>query len=208
MAETKATITRAKAPGGAVARRGRPRSAQARRKVLSAARRLLEEGGVAAVTMEAVAARAGVGKPTIYRTWPNALAVAMAALLDQAPEAEPLGADAGLRALRAQLRRTIAAFSTPVGRNAAALIAAADQNTEIAKAFRNGVILASRTEGLALLAEAAAGGEIEAGMDLEAAADMVYGAVFFRLLLGHQPLTPELADALVDRLQAQPAKKG
>ena len=58
-------------------RRGRPRSETARRKVLAAARELLAERGLAGLTMEGIAARAGVGKPTIYRQWPNAQAVAM-----------------------------------------------------------------------------------------------------------------------------------
>ena len=64
-----------KTPG--TKKRGRPRSAVARRKILAAAAAMLNEGGLSAVTMEGIAARAGVGKPTIYREWPNAQAVAM-----------------------------------------------------------------------------------------------------------------------------------
>jgi AcrR family transcriptional regulator len=48
-------------------RRGRPRSEEARRAIMKAARELLAEGGPGALTMEAVASRAGVGKPTVYR---------------------------------------------------------------------------------------------------------------------------------------------
>ena len=56
---------------------------------ISAARALLDSGGLAAVTMDRVAALAGVGKPTIYRHWPNAHAVAMAAFLETATTPEP-----------------------------------------------------------------------------------------------------------------------
>ena len=61
--------------------RGRPRSASAHAAILAAAHEILMEEGLTGVTVEAIAARAGVGKPTIYRTWPNAYAVAMAALI-------------------------------------------------------------------------------------------------------------------------------
>ena len=57
--------------------RGRPRSEAARQAILQAARELLADGGPGAVTMEAVAARAGVGKPTVYRWWPDRHAVAI-----------------------------------------------------------------------------------------------------------------------------------
>ncbi|HEX9158687.1 MAG TPA: helix-turn-helix domain-containing protein, partial [Rhizomicrobium sp.] len=64
--------------------RGRPRDPATRKKILTAASQLLDEDGLPAVTMEAIAARAGVGKPTIYREWPNAQAVAMSAFLARA----------------------------------------------------------------------------------------------------------------------------
>ena len=63
--------------------RGRPRSTKAMKAILRAARKLLKEGGPAAVTMEAVAEHAGVGKPTLYRWWPNRHAVMMAALMEE-----------------------------------------------------------------------------------------------------------------------------
>src|SRR5262249_24320148 len=76
--------------------RGRPRSVAARRAILKAAHQLLAEGGLSSVTIEGIAARAGVGKPTIYRSWPNAHAVAMAALMEGERIEEPT-AGAGQR---------------------------------------------------------------------------------------------------------------
>src|SRR5499426_4628018 len=91
--------------------RGRPRDPRTRAAILAAARGLLEKGGLTAVTIEAIASKAGVSRPTIYRYWPNAPAVAMAAFLEAsgAPTATKAGR-APLAALRAQLHALADAF--------------------------------------------------------------------------------------------------
>ena len=100
--------------------RGGPATAPYEKKILAAAGSLLDEGGLGAVTMEAVAARAGVGKPTIYREWPNAQAVAMAAFLETA-QAAPGGkiGKSPLVTLRRQLRKVDrrSIFNACAGRN-------------------------------------------------------------------------------------------
>lgn len=181
-------------------RRGRPRNAAARERVLAAARALLDERGVAAVTMEELAARAGVGKPTIYRSWPNAKAVAMAALMQGPPE--PTAPRTG-RSTAADLKRTlrtlVAAFSTRAGRSAAMLVASADPTTEIAKVFRHHVILKAREDVRSIFARAIGDGSVRADADVEAALDLLVGPVFFRLLVGHAPLDDAFADATVEQ---------
>src|SRR5687768_15113070 len=105
--------------------RGRPRSESARLAILRAARELLDEGGPAAVNMEAVAARAGVGKPTVYRWWPDRHAVAMAALMeDDAAQVPNKPARSAVSALRRQLQAIAARFATPIGRHVTSMIAA------------------------------------------------------------------------------------
>ncbi|MFN0177782.1 MAG: TetR/AcrR family transcriptional regulator [Gemmatimonadales bacterium] len=180
--------------------RGRPRSEAARVKVLAAARELLAEGGIAAVTIEELAERTGVARPTIYRSWPNAKAVAMAALMAQAvPPARRAARSTVRQALRSAIGELIAAFSTPIGRSAAALVASADSTTELAKVFRHQVLLRSREMVLEILRDGAKRGEIRARLDLEAAADLIMAPVFFRLLVGHQPLGPDFPATLVDQ---------
>lgn len=169
--------------------RGRPRSDAARRAILRAARELIEENGPTALTMDGIAARAGVGKPTIYRWWPDRHSVAMAALMDAAaPSSAPATAQSSLIALRKQLKKVVAVFAAPVGRTVATMIAAADRDSEISKAFRNHFILARREEGRALLQQAVEQGEIRRDANIEVVLDMLYGALFFRLLMGHAPL--------------------
>lgn len=189
--------------GGEARPRGRPRDEGARLAILRAAREMLERGGVAAVTMEGVAQRAGVGKPTVYRHWPNALAVAMAALLEDPPaEAESRAARGAMPALRRQLRQIATLFATPMGRSVTMMLASADQDTELSKAFRNHFIMARRTDGKALLAAAIADGVLRPDFDVEVALDMIYGPLFYRLLAGHARLDAAFTDALLDHVLA------
>lgn len=180
-------------------KRGRPRSESARRKVLAATHQLLQERGLPGVTVEGIAALAGVGKPTIYRHWPNAHAVAMDAFLESS-EAAPGHADVGfpLDALRRQLRAIAAAFASPAGRSTAALIAASQNDSELAKVFRNRFIMKSRETGRTLLLQATTEGAIRPYADLEVALDLIYAPLYFRLLIGHGSLDRDFTDALLD----------
>jgi AcrR family transcriptional regulator len=180
--------------------RGRPRSEEARLAILKAARALLDEGGLTAVTMEGIAARAGVGKPTIYRSWPNAHAVAMAAMLDTAdePRSAVRRGRTALSELRAQLRRMADVFASRTGRHVTMMLAAAQENTEISKAFRNHFIVARREEGRALLKRAVEEGDLRTDIDYDVALDMIYGPVFFRLLVGHASFDHAFTDRVLE----------
>jgi AcrR family transcriptional regulator len=177
--------------------RGRPRSTAARAAILRAARALLAEGGPGAVTMEGVAARAGVGKPTVYRWWPDRHAVAMAALMEGEAERAPGRARSALEALRLQLRTIAERFATPTGRHVASMIAASDGETEFSKAFRNHFVLARRAEGRAFLEQAMREGAVRRDIDVEAALDLLYGPLVFRLLMGHAPLDARFTDQVL-----------
>jgi AcrR family transcriptional regulator len=194
--------------------RGRPRSLEARRAILKATHEMLAEGGLSSVTIEGIAARAGVGKPTIYRTWPNAHAVAMAALMESDESGESVDATAkqttepapkpnersscALTALRTQLHEVASVFSAPLGRSVTLMIAAAEPDTELSKAFRNHFILARRNEGRAFLASAMSNGEIRRDLDIDVALDLIYAPVFYRLLMGHAPLTARFIDDVLN----------
>jgi AcrR family transcriptional regulator len=179
--------------------RGRPRSETAKRAILAAAHALLREGGPAAVTMEAVAERAGVGKPTVYRWWPDRHAVAMAALMEtESRERRVSSSASALSGLRSQLRAISKRFATSTGRHVTSMIAAADSESELSKAFRNHFVLARRAEGKALLERAIQEGELKPDLDLEVSVDLLYGALFFRLLMGHAPLDEAFLDRALD----------
>jgi AcrR family transcriptional regulator len=185
-------------------RRGRPRSLDARRSILHAARELLTEGGIAAVTIEAIATRSGISKPTIYRSWPNAHAVAMAALMENVDMSARVATVPAKRqhsgsicALRAQLHDVARVFSAPLGRNVAVMIAASERETELSKAFRDHFILARRTEGRSFVRQAIADGELRTDLDVEVTLDLIYAPIFYRLLMGHAPLDARFTDSVL-----------
>lgn len=179
--------------------RGRPRDPATRKKILAAAARLLNEGGLSAVTMDAVAQNAGVGKPTIYRQWPNAQSVAMAAFLESAkPPSRGTAKGTAVEALRAQLRAIAVAFASRTGRNTAMMIAAAQNDSELAKVFRNQFIMGRREDGRTLLARAITDGDLRADIDLDATLDLIYAPLYFRLLIGHGPLDAGFTDTVLD----------
>jgi AcrR family transcriptional regulator len=180
---------------------GRPPSETARRSVLETAYRIVMSEGLGRLTIERVAAESGVSKPTIYRTWTNAQDLAMAAFMAQPPTDAPASrANSARAALRAQLRGVIEAFATQRGRQITLTMASADPESELAKAFRNQVILKSRETGRQLVERAMVSLEIRPDIDIETVLDMLYGPLFFRLLTGHQPLVPQLAEYLVATL--------
>ena len=171
--------------------------------MLRAARALLDAGGLGAVTIEALSARTGVSKPTIYRTWPNAHAVAMSALMDgpgtvEARDATSVPSGRGLAALRTQLHSIVDVFASRTGRSVTHVLAAADPGTELSRVFRNRFILARRDEGRMLLREAIGRGELRAAIDIEIALDLIYAPVFYRILVGHAPLDEAFVDGCLD----------
>lgn len=179
--------------------RGRPRDPRTRAAILVAARDLLGRGGLTAVTIEAIAQKAGVSRPTIYRYWPNAPAVAMAAFLETTGTTEAAKSPrTALAALRAQLHALADAFAAPTGRSVAAMVAAAQSETELAKAFRNEFIARNRDATRTLLARCIADKAIEAPDDMELTLDLVFGPLFYRLLMGHAPITRDFVDQLLD----------
>jgi AcrR family transcriptional regulator len=179
--------------------RGRPRDPRTRAAILAAARTLLERGGLTAVTIEAIATKAGVSRPTIYRYWSNAPAVAMAAFLEAsgAPAAGKTSRSP-LAALRAQLHAVADAFAAPAGRSVAAMVAAAQSETELAKAFRNEFITSNRDAARLLLERCIAEQLVAPPADIDLALDLVFGPLFYRLLMGHAPITRGFVDQLLD----------
>ena len=181
-------------------RRGRPRSERARRAILDAAAELLLLRGLGAVSMDAVAERAGVSKATIYRWWPSKEMLALDALLDwAAATAPPRDTGSLLGDVLALLRPWVREIrQQPFGRVIAALLNEAQSDPKFADAYRTRFVEPRRDAMRAVFARAAERGEVAADLDVEVALDLLYGAVYHRLLHGHAKLTDRFARDVVE----------
>ena len=191
------------APGPAGgAPRGRPRSAEADRAILTATVDLLAERGLAAMSIEEVAARAGVGKTTIYRRWPSKGLLALDAFVISFRAEQPQPDTGSLRgdmlsALHAWVR---AVTQTAMGPMLTGLIADAQHDPELRGAWRDRVLEPMRTQHRVMLDRAIERGEIPATVDRDVVLDLFFGAAEHRLLLGHLPMTGDFIAEVVDMI--------
>jgi len=173
---------------------------QLRDAVLSAAGELMLEGGLAAATMEAIAARAGVSKRTLYKYWPSRGAVALEGFMRNAASSWSLPDDASaveaLTVLVVSAARLFAA--TPAGPLMRSLIADAQAQNEIATAIREQWLRPRRAVAADLIRRGVAEGEFRADLDVEVALDLLFAPVYYRLLMGHEPMTDAFATATVE----------
>lgn len=182
-------------------RRGRPRSEKARLAILEAAAELLLARGLSAVSMDAVAERAGVSKATIYRWWPTKETLALDALYNEWAAVQPRTRSTGtlrgdlLGLLRPWVRL---ASSRPYGRVIGALVTEAQTDPEFAKIYRSRFVEPRREQARVIFRAAIERGEIPADTKIEVALDMLYGPLYHRLLHGHAPLNERFVRDVVD----------
>lgn len=178
------------------------RSERSRQAILQAARELVSEVGYAKVSVEAIAARAGVGKQTIYRWWRSKGAVVFDSFLalsegDQGvvlPDTGDIEAD-----LKTVMRATVAEFADP-GFEAPirALNLEIVGDPELAAQYREKLAGPVDEGKKARLRSAQRAGQIAPDADLDLALELLYAPLYQRWLLRSGPLTPQYADALVD----------
>jgi AcrR family transcriptional regulator len=176
---------------------GRPRSEKARKAVIRSTLALLNRIGFHELTIEAVAAHAGVSKATVYRWWSNKAELVIDAFVSAVekelrfPEAGPV-----LESIHAQMRRWAVIFRSPLGQIVATVIGAGQSEPEILEAFRSHWVEPRRVEARKLLKQAMDNGEIRADLDPDAALDLLYGPLYLRLLLRHAPLDEEFVNTV------------
>ncbi|MEV6393784.1 TetR/AcrR family transcriptional regulator [Streptomyces sp. NPDC051907] len=180
------------------------RSERSRRAIYEAALALVGEIGYAKTTIEGIAARAGVGKQTIYRWWPSKAAVLLEAFLDlaeQAAQGETEIPDTGDLAadLRLVLRATVDEMNSPAyDAPARALAAESVVSPELAGQFVHKLLEPQLQLYVKRLRAAQETGEVRTGIDLRIALELFTGPLAHRWLLRTLPLTHEYADEIVD----------
>lgn len=176
---------------------GRPRSELARQAILDAAFQLVKREGFHALTIEGIARDARVGKPTIYRWWPSKGAIVFEALLQHAEQALPVSEVMdemplvdGVVVLLQALFKTL---NQETGEVVRGLMAEAQLDPVFAKLFREQFIAVRRQPLLTLLCKGIERDELAPNANIEVLADLIYGAMWYRLLTQHGPLDDEFA---------------
>jgi AcrR family transcriptional regulator len=185
-------------PAAVVARApGRPRSQKARKSILRSTIGLLQRVGFGELSIEAIAAHAGVGKATVYRWWPNKAALvidAFAASVEQELRFPQTGS--AIKGIRYQMERWTQVFRSPLGQVIAAVIGAGQSDPEILEAFRQHWVEPRRREARELLRRGIKSGEIRGDIDPDTILDIFYGPLYLRLLVRRAPLTSKFVEAI------------
>ncbi|MEU7615308.1 TetR/AcrR family transcriptional regulator [Micromonospora rifamycinica] len=180
------------------------RSEAAREAVLQAADDLVAELGYAKVTIEGIAARAGVAKQTIYRWWRSKTDILVDAFTADSAQELTLPDTGALRTdLRAHLDQLVRFLEvSDSGAVFRALAGQAQHDPELATRLRAEVLPRLRAHDRVPFDRAAARGELPAGTDVDLLVDQTVGPIHFRVLVTGEPVTPTLLDALVTRAVA------
>src|SRR5665811_1549783 len=170
-----------------------------RRATLDAALALLRADGYGAMTIERIAAKAGVGKQTIYRWWPSKGAVVFEALLEDLRVSLTFDDTGDLRAdPTTQVTSLSRVFASPDGRHMAALIGGAQGDPDLAQALLEHWVRPRRRYAMAFLQQAKDRGQLRPDLDLEVGIDIIWAPLYYRLLLHYAPLDEAHAAAVVD----------
>lgn len=186
-------------PGpGSAARKGRPRSDRAHRAILDAARDVLIEEGFPGFRLEHVAARAGVGKATIYRHWGSREELALELLVELAGPHIPVAdtGDTRQELLQAVMNPIRALTETSFGPVIRALLSQIAMDPRLGDRFRATVVQARRAEVARVIARGIERGDLRPDADVGVAAEQLVGPVYFRLVFGGE-LDREFAERIV-----------
>ncbi len=202
MSET--AIVSPRAPKGRAPHR---RDENARLAVLHAADDLLVERGFGGVTVEGIAARAGVAKQTIYRWWPSKVDILLDTLIDDASSQLSLPEKGSAVEGARRYLRALARFLTiePAGKVLLALIGEAQHDPEMAAVFHQRYLDPQRQREREMLERGIAAGEIPADLDVDAALDALLGPVLYRALTGAK-IPRSFIDGLIANTLARPVR--
>lgn len=176
---------------------GRPRSKTAREAILAATRDLLHDNEGRSLSIEAIARRGKVGKPTIYRWWPSIADIVLEAMLYEANESIPVSQSASLaESLRTFLRYSMQALNDGGGVHLRFLMAHAQKDAEFRDRFRENFVNKRRAVLRSVFEQVAIKGQSIEPDKIDLLVDVVFGAMWYRLLTGHAQLDEKFADEL------------
>jgi AcrR family transcriptional regulator len=190
-------------PISSKARPGRPRSDEAvsHSAIMEAVYVLLQKTSVRDLTMESVAKRAKVGKPTLYKWWPSKAALVMAMFQERfSGKADASQTGTAEQAIRSKVRVLIQESNGLFGKVMAELIAEGQSEPAVLKELQEQHMNNRRASAIADVERAKANGEFPSDTDAEILIDTIVGPVYFRMLLKFAPLTEKYGEDLVDQV--------
>jgi AcrR family transcriptional regulator len=180
---------------------GRPRDARTTQSILKAALELGMELGFDGLTVEGIAARAGVGKSTIYRRWTDAWSIVVDAVFADATRIAPVQDRATAReSFRVSMRLVARSFRGHFGEMLRPLIGRAQVDKSLRQALAKHWLSARREISRKIVRRGIASGELRAGLDPDIVLDALYGPLYHRLLLPYDGDAVRLSDAYIDAL--------
>ncbi len=162
---------------------------------------LLQKKSVRDLTMEEVAKRAKVGKPTLYKWWPTKATLVLAMLCERmAPNLEMPTVLTADESLRFRVRQLIDAFNGRFGKIVAGLIAEGQSEPAILQEFFDRWVSPRRNATIADLQRGKNAGELRSETEPELVNDAIFGAIYYRMLLRSAPLTRRFGEELVEQV--------
>lgn len=166
---------------------------------MRATNELLEDVGFDKLSIEGIAARAGVGKATIYRWWNGKGPLAIEAFLEAiAPRIAFPESSSAIADLKNQVPRVAQAYRGKTGRILREILALSQSDRETNKLFVEGYLEPRRTAAKTVLQRGVKQGQLREGLDLDVVVDAIYGPIFHRMLTGHAPLSDAFVNTLLD----------
>ena len=179
-------------------KRGRPRNVETHKSILSTSYELLLEDGFKAVTVDKIAERAKVSKATIYKWWPNKAAVIMEGFLYAATARLPVP-DTGSTFQDILIHATsLTRFLTSrEGNIIKELIGEGQLDSNLALEYRERFFQPRRMQAKELFEKGIQRGDLKENLDVELCIDLVYGPIFYRLLITGDELNDSYMHDLV-----------
>lgn len=183
---------------------GRPRNEAHDAAIAAAVREMLDEGGYNALTIDGVASRAGVGRPTIYRRWSSKAAMVIGALGDDGGADVTLPDTGSLREDLLEIRRHLLAMLRSVeGRRILpGLVADITDHPELYPRFYDRYVAPWREAMQEAVDRASARGEIPDDPNGRVVADVLAGPLIFRVLFAHEDVNDHSLEPAVDLVLA------
>ncbi|SFS67690.1 TetR/AcrR family transcriptional regulator [Paenibacillus sp. BC26] len=181
-----------------MAQKGRPRDVKLQQLILSVSYELLLGNGYEAVTIEKIAEKAGVSKATIYKWWPNKAAVVADGFFNAAASQMPVP-DTGsvMEDILIHAINLAVFMESKEGNMIAELIGQGQMNQTLMQVFREYYVKPRRAESAMILTRGINRGELSPNLDVNSSIDLLYGPLFYRLLVSGESLTPDTVRGII-----------